>query len=110
MVCFREVSSAGLVIANHQDIKAEIEARAGSFTACTDMGNTLLNNNHYASDEVYTHTHTHIYSPQQSLRFRCDIYAHPPDSDINVSNKHTLDAYTPVQKIGTTQNRNTLNF
>uniref|UniRef100_A0AAR2LG50 Spectrin beta chain n=1 Tax=Pygocentrus nattereri TaxID=42514 RepID=A0AAR2LG50_PYGNA len=48
----RDVSSAGLVIANHQDIKAEIEARAGNFTACTDMGNTLLNNNHYASDEI----------------------------------------------------------
>ncbi|XP_007261079.3 spectrin family protein isoform X2 [Astyanax mexicanus] len=48
----RDVSSAGLVIANHQDIKAEIETRAGSFTACTDMGNSLLNNNHYASDEI----------------------------------------------------------
>uniref|UniRef100_A0AAY5EH14 Spectrin beta chain n=1 Tax=Electrophorus electricus TaxID=8005 RepID=A0AAY5EH14_ELEEL len=48
----RDVSSAGLVIANHQDIKAEIEARAGSFTTCTDLGHTLLNNNHYASDEI----------------------------------------------------------
>ncbi|XP_066515119.1 spectrin family protein isoform X2 [Hoplias malabaricus] len=48
----RDVSSAGLVIAHHQDIKAEIEARAGSFTACTDMGNALLKNNHYASDEI----------------------------------------------------------
>ncbi|XP_056909732.1 spectrin family protein isoform X3 [Takifugu flavidus] len=48
----RDVSSAGLVIANHQDIKSEIETRADSFTACTEMGNTLLNNNHYASDEI----------------------------------------------------------
>ncbi|GAA6102245.1 spectrin family protein isoform X2 [Tachysurus ichikawai] len=48
----RDVSSAGLVIANHQDIKAEIEARSGSFTACTDMGHALINNNHYASDEI----------------------------------------------------------
>uniref|UniRef100_H2TZA2 Spectrin beta chain n=1 Tax=Takifugu rubripes TaxID=31033 RepID=H2TZA2_TAKRU len=48
----RDVSSAGLVIANHQDIKSEIETRADSFTACIEMGNTLLNNNHYASDEV----------------------------------------------------------
>ncbi|XP_068600975.1 spectrin family protein isoform X2 [Brachionichthys hirsutus] len=48
----RDVSSAGLVIANHQDIKSEIETRADSFTACIDMGNTLINNNHYASDEI----------------------------------------------------------
>jgi len=46
------VSSAGLVIANHQDIKSEIETRADSFTACTDMGHSLINNNHYATDEV----------------------------------------------------------
>ncbi|XP_056140178.1 spectrin family protein isoform X1 [Lampris incognitus] len=48
----RDVSSAGLVIANHQDIKSEIETRAGSFTACIEMGNTLIDNNHYASDEI----------------------------------------------------------
>lgn len=52
LCCSRDVSSAGLVIANHQDIKSEIETRADSFTACIEMGNTLLNNNHYASDEV----------------------------------------------------------
>ncbi|KAG7272728.1 hypothetical protein CRUP_038174 [Coryphaenoides rupestris] len=48
----RDVSSAGLVIANHQDIKSEIETRADSFTACTDMGHSLINNNHYATDEI----------------------------------------------------------
>ncbi|XP_030602691.1 spectrin family protein isoform X2 [Archocentrus centrarchus] len=48
----RDVSSAGLVIANHQDIKSEIEARTDSFTACIEMGNTLINKNHYASDEI----------------------------------------------------------
>ncbi|XP_062341939.1 spectrin family protein isoform X2 [Osmerus eperlanus] len=48
----RDVSSAGLVIANHQDIKSEIETRADSFTACYEMGNTLINNNHYAADEI----------------------------------------------------------
>ncbi|XP_035999097.1 spectrin family protein isoform X1 [Fundulus heteroclitus] len=48
----RDVSSAELVIANHQDIKSEIETRADSFTACTDMGSALINKNHYASDEV----------------------------------------------------------
>ncbi|KAM4545596.1 spectrin family protein isoform 1-T1 [Odontesthes bonariensis] len=48
----RDVSSAGLVIANHQDIKSEIETRVDSFTATTEMGNTLINNNHYAADEI----------------------------------------------------------
>lgn len=50
--CHRDVSSAGLVIANHQDIKSEIETRANSFTACIEMGNSLINKNHYAADEV----------------------------------------------------------
>ncbi|XP_075875964.1 spectrin family protein isoform X2 [Nelusetta ayraudi] len=48
----RDVSSAGLVIANHQDIKSEIETRANSFTACIEMGNSLINKNHYAADEI----------------------------------------------------------
>lgn len=49
----RDVSSAGLVIANHQDIKSEIETRADSFTTCIEMGHSLINNNHYAADEVW---------------------------------------------------------
>ncbi|KAL4659700.1 spectrin beta chain, non-erythrocytic 1-like isoform X3 [Arapaima gigas] len=48
----RDVSSAGLVIANHQDIKSEIEARAVSFTACTEMGAMLITKGHYAADEI----------------------------------------------------------
>ncbi|XP_016897058.2 spectrin family protein isoform X2 [Cynoglossus semilaevis] len=48
----RDVSSAGLVIANHQDIKSEIETRADSFTACFELGNTLINNNHHAAAEI----------------------------------------------------------
>ncbi|XP_058868085.1 spectrin beta chain, non-erythrocytic 1-like isoform X2 [Acipenser ruthenus] len=48
----RDVSSAELVITNHQDIKAEIEARADSFTSCIEMGSSLLAKNHYASEEI----------------------------------------------------------
>ncbi|CAH2324922.1 spectrin beta chain, non-erythrocytic 2 isoform X1 [Pelobates cultripes] len=48
----RDVSSADLVIKNHQGIKAEIDARADSFTTCIDLGNTLLEKNHYASDKI----------------------------------------------------------
>ncbi|KAG7464539.1 hypothetical protein MATL_G00166650 [Megalops atlanticus] len=48
----RDVSSAGLVINNHQDIKSEIEARADSFNACSEMANALIAKNHYAADEI----------------------------------------------------------
>lgn len=48
----RDVSSAELVIGNHQDIKSEIDTRADSFTASIDMGNALINKSHYAADEV----------------------------------------------------------
>uniref|UniRef100_A0A4W5N269 Spectrin beta chain n=1 Tax=Hucho hucho TaxID=62062 RepID=A0A4W5N269_9TELE len=53
----RDVSSAGLVIANHQDIKSEIETRVDSFTSCNEMGHTLINNNHYAADEIREKLH-----------------------------------------------------
>ncbi|XP_051791286.1 spectrin family protein isoform X2 [Erpetoichthys calabaricus] len=48
----RDVSSADLVIKNHNDIKAEIETRADNFTSCIEMGNTLLEKKHYASEEI----------------------------------------------------------
>ncbi|XP_063801220.1 spectrin beta chain, non-erythrocytic 2 isoform X2 [Pseudophryne corroboree] len=48
----RDVSSADLVIKNHQCIKAEVDARADSFTTCIDLGNSLLEKNHYASDKI----------------------------------------------------------
>lgn len=48
----RDVSSADLVIKNHQGIKAEVDARADSFTTCISLGNTLLEKNHYASDKI----------------------------------------------------------
>ncbi|XP_018115461.1 spectrin beta chain, non-erythrocytic 1 isoform X2 [Xenopus laevis] len=48
----RDVSSADLVIKNHQGIKAEVDARADSFTTCINLGNNLLEKNHYASDKI----------------------------------------------------------
>lgn len=46
------MSSADLVIKNHQGIKAEIEARADRFSSCIDMGQGLLARSHYAAEEV----------------------------------------------------------
>ncbi|KAM6032630.1 LOW QUALITY PROTEIN: spectrin beta chain, non-erythrocytic 2-like, partial [Chlamydotis macqueenii] len=48
----RDVSSADLVIKNHQSIKAEVEARADSFDACVAMGTALLHKGHYAADKI----------------------------------------------------------
>uniref|UniRef100_A0A663FJK9 Spectrin beta chain n=1 Tax=Aquila chrysaetos chrysaetos TaxID=223781 RepID=A0A663FJK9_AQUCH len=48
----RDVSSADLVIKNHQSIKAEVEARADSFDACVAMGTALLDKGHYAADKI----------------------------------------------------------
>uniref|UniRef100_G3UAP8 Spectrin beta chain n=1 Tax=Loxodonta africana TaxID=9785 RepID=G3UAP8_LOXAF len=48
----RDVSSADLVIKNHQGIKAEIEARADSFSTCINMGQELLAKSHYAAEEI----------------------------------------------------------
>lgn len=48
----RDVSSVELLMNNHQGIKAEIDARNDSFTACIELGKSLLARKHYASEEV----------------------------------------------------------
>lgn len=54
-VCvFRDVSSVELLMNNHQGIKAEIDARNDSFTACIELGKALLARKHFASVEVRT--------------------------------------------------------
>lgn len=51
---FSDVSSVELLMNNHQGIKAEIDARNDSFTACIELGKALLARKHYASEEVRT--------------------------------------------------------
>uniref|UniRef100_A0A8C2Q6Q7 Spectrin beta chain n=1 Tax=Cyprinus carpio TaxID=7962 RepID=A0A8C2Q6Q7_CYPCA len=53
-LCFvlRDVSSVELLMNNHQGIKAEIDARNDSFTACIELGKSLLARKHYASEEI----------------------------------------------------------
>nr|XP_033501261.1 spectrin beta chain, non-erythrocytic 1-like [Epinephelus lanceolatus] len=51
----RDVSSVELLMNNHQGIKAEIDARNDSFTACIELGKALLARKHYASEEVEHH-------------------------------------------------------
>ncbi|XP_036403863.1 spectrin beta chain, non-erythrocytic 1 isoform X1 [Megalops cyprinoides] len=48
----RDVSSVELLMNNHQGIKAEIDARNDSFTACIELGKSLLARKHYASEEI----------------------------------------------------------
>lgn len=52
VLVFRDVSSVELLMNNHQGIKAEIDARNDSFTACIELGKALLARKHYASEEV----------------------------------------------------------
>ncbi|MED6269717.1 Spectrin beta chain, non-erythrocytic 1 [Characodon lateralis] len=48
----RDVSSVELLMNNHQGIKAEIDARNDSFTACIELGKALLARKHYSSEEI----------------------------------------------------------
>nr|XP_046186100.1 spectrin beta chain, non-erythrocytic 1-like isoform X1 [Oncorhynchus gorbuscha] len=48
----RDVSSVELLMNNHQGIKAEIDTRNDSFTACIELGKSLLARKHYASEEI----------------------------------------------------------
>ncbi|XP_058495768.1 spectrin beta chain, non-erythrocytic 1-like isoform X2 [Solea solea] len=48
----RDVSSVELLMNNHQGIKAEIDARNDSFTACIELGKALLARKHFASEAI----------------------------------------------------------
>ncbi|CAH2328068.1 spectrin beta chain, erythrocytic isoform X1 [Pelobates cultripes] len=48
----RDISSVEFLIKYHQDLRAEIEARNANYANCVDLGHTLLDRNHPASQEI----------------------------------------------------------
>lgn len=48
----RDVSGVELLMNNHQSLKAEIDAREDTFTACINLGKELLARDHYARTEI----------------------------------------------------------
>ncbi|XP_006891866.1 PREDICTED: spectrin beta chain, erythrocytic [Elephantulus edwardii] len=48
----RDVSSVELLMKYHQGIRAEIETRSKNFSACLELGESLLQRQHQASDEI----------------------------------------------------------
>ncbi len=48
----KDVTSAEALLERHQELRSEIEARAGSFQNFEAFGTQLLQNNHYASPEI----------------------------------------------------------
>lgn len=46
------VSSVELLMKYHQGINAEIETRSKNFSACLELGESLLQRQHQASEEV----------------------------------------------------------
>lgn len=48
----RDVSSVELLLKYHQGIKAEINTRAKNFSTCLELGESLLQRQHQASEEV----------------------------------------------------------
>uniref|UniRef100_A0A8C2S0U0 Spectrin beta chain n=1 Tax=Capra hircus TaxID=9925 RepID=A0A8C2S0U0_CAPHI len=48
----RDVSSVELLMKYHQGIRAEIETRSKNFSTCLELGESLLQRQHQASDEI----------------------------------------------------------
>ncbi|XP_078720706.1 spectrin beta chain, non-erythrocytic 1-like isoform X1 [Lampetra fluviatilis] len=48
----RDVSSVELLMNSHQGIKAEVDTRNDSFAACVELGQALLQRQHFASAEI----------------------------------------------------------
>ncbi|UYV71261.1 SPTBN1 [Cordylochernes scorpioides] len=48
----RDVSGVEILMNNHRSLKAEIDTREDSFSACINLGRELLDRNHYASNEI----------------------------------------------------------
>lgn len=61
----RDVSSVELLMKYHQGIKAEIDTRSKNFSACLELGKSLLERQHQASEEVRGHRVKR--SPSRSL-------------------------------------------
>lgn len=48
----KDVAGAEALLERHQEHRGEIDAREDSFVATSEAGKQLLENGHYASDEV----------------------------------------------------------
>lgn len=48
----RDMNSVDLLRKRHAELKAEIEAREDTFTAVAKTGEAMIENGHYASEEV----------------------------------------------------------
>lgn len=48
----RDVASAQMLKAEHEQLKAEIEAREGTFGTIVNAGEEMIDGGHYAHDEV----------------------------------------------------------
>lgn len=48
----RDVASAQMLKAEHEQLKAEIEAREGTFGTIVNSGEEMIDGGHYAHDEV----------------------------------------------------------
>lgn len=49
----RDVNGADLLRTRHEEIRAEIEARQETFDIVIETGHVLVENKHYAKDEVW---------------------------------------------------------
>ena len=49
----RDVNSVDLVRARHMELQAEIDTRQETFEAVIRTGEAMIENNHYAKDEVH---------------------------------------------------------
>jgi len=48
----RDVSGIETLMNNHSQLRSEIDSRDGSFEQCIQLGRQMLNNNHYASEDI----------------------------------------------------------
>ena len=52
VLIFRDVSGVETAISIHQGVKAEIDARSGLYEECITLAKKLINDGHYASEDI----------------------------------------------------------
>lgn len=67
----RDVSGADLLRTRHEEIRAEIEARQDMFDTVLKSGEQLIENKHYASEEVRM-TSSHLFTITKILSTKRD--------------------------------------
>lgn len=68
----RDVSGIEILMNQHQQLKSEIDSRDSSFDECVKLGKSMLDSNHYASEDIVDKINQ-IENTRQAMHIRWEV-------------------------------------